>query len=157
MTQRRRVRRWAWAAKGVFSQPRRSFDPAGSPSVLAQVKWFHIRANASSRTDDSDQTTYGEFLRSLDHFSDVFVRALRGAAGVVRVVGWARRPHWTTPPAISSAFSTTTACFKAVRLTAVAHRGRRVADVRLAAIGERLPHVRGAGAAQCLMVLRLNA
>ena len=60
-------------AKGLFAQPRRAVDPRFL-SVLAQVKWFHNRANAFlSRTDDSDQTTYGEFLRS-HHFSDAFAR-----------------------------------------------------------------------------------
>ncbi len=60
-------------AKGVFAQSRRALDPRFL-SVLAQVKRFHIRANAFlGRTDDSDQTTYGEFLRS-HRFSAAFVR-----------------------------------------------------------------------------------
>jgi uncharacterized protein len=60
-------------AKGVFAQPRRVLDPRFL-SVLTQVKRFQIRANAFlSRTDDSDQTTYGEFLRA-HRFSDPFVR-----------------------------------------------------------------------------------
>ena len=60
-------------AKGLFAQPRRVVDPRFL-SVLAQVKCFQIRANAFlSRTDDSDQTTYGEFLRA-HRFSDAFVR-----------------------------------------------------------------------------------
>ncbi len=60
-------------AKGVFAQPRRALDPRFL-SVLAQVKRFHTRANAFlGRTDDSDQTTYGEFLHS-HHFSGAFAR-----------------------------------------------------------------------------------
>ena len=60
-------------AKGVFAQPRRALDPRFL-SVLVQVKRFQMRANAFlRRTDDSDQTTYGEFL-STHRFSDAFVR-----------------------------------------------------------------------------------
>lgn len=60
-------------AKGVFAQPRRALDPRFL-SVLVQVKRFQLRANAFlRRTDDSDQTTYGEFLRT-NRFSDAFVR-----------------------------------------------------------------------------------
>jgi predicted NAD/FAD-binding protein len=60
-------------AKGVFAQPRRALDPRFL-SVLAQVKRFHICANAFlGRTDNSDQITFGEFLRA-NRFSDAFVR-----------------------------------------------------------------------------------
>ncbi|HRE00624.1 MAG TPA: FAD-dependent oxidoreductase, partial [Ilumatobacteraceae bacterium] len=60
-------------AKGVFAQPRRALDPRFL-SVLVQVKRFQMRANAFlRRTDDSDRTTYGEFLRT-HRFSDAFVR-----------------------------------------------------------------------------------
>ena len=60
-------------AKGVFAQPRRALDPRFL-SVLVEIKRFQMRANAFlNRTDDSDQTTYGEFLRS-HRFSDAFVR-----------------------------------------------------------------------------------
>ncbi len=60
-------------AKGVFAQPRRVLDPRFL-SVLTQVKRFQIRANAFlSQTDDSDQTTYVEFLRA-HRFSDSFMR-----------------------------------------------------------------------------------
>jgi predicted NAD/FAD-binding protein len=60
-------------AKGVFAQPRRALDPRFM-SVLVQIKRFQMRANAFlSRTDDSDQTTYGEFLRT-HRFSDAFTR-----------------------------------------------------------------------------------
>jgi len=60
-------------ARGVFAQPRRALDPAFL-SVLVQVKRFQMRAKSFLReTDDSDQTTYGEFLR--DHrCSEPFVR-----------------------------------------------------------------------------------
>ena len=59
--------------RGVFAQPRRLVDPRFL-SILAQVKRFHIRANAFlARTGDADQTTYGEFLRG-EGFSDSFVR-----------------------------------------------------------------------------------
>jgi uncharacterized protein len=60
-------------AKGVFAQPRRALDPRFL-SVLVQIKRFQMRANAFlGRTDDGDQTTYGEFLRT-HRFSDAFVR-----------------------------------------------------------------------------------
>ena len=60
-------------AKGVFAQPRRALDPRFL-SVLVEIKRFQVRANAFlDRTDDSDQTTYGEFLRG-NRFSDAFVR-----------------------------------------------------------------------------------
>ena len=59
--------------RGVFAQPRRVVDPRFL-SILAQVKRFHIRATAFlKRTDDCDQTTYGEFLRG-EGFSHSFVR-----------------------------------------------------------------------------------
>jgi predicted NAD/FAD-binding protein len=59
--------------RGIFAQPRRIVEPRFL-SVLAQIKRFHSRANAFlARTDDADQTTYGEFLRRED-FSDSFVR-----------------------------------------------------------------------------------
>ena len=58
--------------RGVFAQPRRVVDPRFL-SILAEVKRFHTRANAFlTRTDDTDQTTYGEFLRG-ERFSDSFV------------------------------------------------------------------------------------
>lgn len=48
--------------KGIFAQPTRAFDRSFW-AVLGQVKRFHLRANAFlSRTDDTDQTTFGEFL-----------------------------------------------------------------------------------------------
>ena len=60
-------------ARGVFAQPRRALDPAFL-SVLVQIKRFQMRAYSFlRRTDDSDQTTYGEFLRG-HRFSDAFVR-----------------------------------------------------------------------------------
>ncbi len=59
--------------RGIFAQPRRIGDPRFL-SILAQVKRFHIRANSFlTRTDDTDQTTYGEFLRG-EGFSETFVR-----------------------------------------------------------------------------------
>lgn len=59
---------WEYAGgrgpRGVFAQPRRVLDRRFW-SVLAQVKRFHLRAAAFlSDTDDDDQTTYGDFLRS---------------------------------------------------------------------------------------------
>jgi uncharacterized protein len=68
---------WEYAGgrgiRGVFAQPRRVVDRRFWP-VLAQVKRFHVRAAAFLRdTDDSDQTTYGEFLRG-HGFSRSFVR-----------------------------------------------------------------------------------
>jgi predicted NAD/FAD-binding protein len=67
---------WEYAGgrgeRGVFAQPRRVVD-ARFWSVLAQVKKFHLRAAAFLRaTDDSDQTTYGDFLRGRG-FSSLFV------------------------------------------------------------------------------------
>ena len=60
-------------ARGVFAQHRRALDPRFL-SVLAQVKRFQTRATAFlSDTDDSDQTTYGEFLAE-HRFSDSFLR-----------------------------------------------------------------------------------
>ena len=59
--------------RGIFAQPRRFADPRFL-SILAQVKRFQIRANAFlTSTDDTDQTTYGEFLRTLG-FSEGFIR-----------------------------------------------------------------------------------
>ena len=60
-------------ASGVFAQPRRALDPRFL-SVLVQIKRFQMRATAFlKRTHDSDQPTYGEFLRA-HRFSDAFVR-----------------------------------------------------------------------------------
>jgi uncharacterized protein len=60
-------------ARGIFAQPRRVVDRRFL-SVLAHVKRFQIRANAFlRRTDDTDETTYGEFLRA-GGFSDTFTR-----------------------------------------------------------------------------------
>jgi len=60
-------------ARGVFAQPRRTLDPSFL-SVLVQIKRFQMRAAAFlKRTPESDQPTYGEFLRS-HRFSDEFVR-----------------------------------------------------------------------------------
>ncbi len=60
-------------ARGVFAQHRRALDPRFL-SVLAQVKRFQTRATAFlAGTDDSDQTTYGEFLAK-HRFSDSFLR-----------------------------------------------------------------------------------
>lgn len=60
-------------ARGVFAQHRRALDPRFL-SVLAQVKRFQARATTFlAGTDDSDQTTYGEFLAK-HRFSDSFLR-----------------------------------------------------------------------------------
>ena len=57
----------------MFAQHRRALDPRFL-SVLAQVKRFQTRATAFlAGTDDSDQTTYGEFLAK-HRFSDSFLR-----------------------------------------------------------------------------------
>ena len=59
--------------KGILAQPRRIVDRRFL-SVLGQVKRFQIRANDFlERTDDTDRTTYGEFLDA-GSFSDAFVR-----------------------------------------------------------------------------------
>jgi len=60
-------------ARGIFAQPRRVVDRRFL-SVLAHVKRFQIRANTFlRRTDDTDPTTYGEFLHA-GAFSDTFTR-----------------------------------------------------------------------------------
>lgn len=60
-------------AKGIFAQRRRVFDPRFL-SILVQVKRFHVLANTFLRqTDETDQTTYGDFLRS-HRFSERFMR-----------------------------------------------------------------------------------
>lgn len=49
--------------KGLLAQPHRLLDPRFL-RMLVQVKRFHRRASAFlGSTDDSDRTTYGEFLR----------------------------------------------------------------------------------------------
>jgi len=59
--------------KGIFAQRRRAADPRFL-TMLIRVKQFQVRANTFlSETDDSDQTTYGEFLRT-NGFSDSFTR-----------------------------------------------------------------------------------
>ncbi len=56
---------------GIFAQPRRAVDRRFL-GLLAEVKRFHLRANAFlARTDDTDRTTYGEFLRG-EGFSGTF-------------------------------------------------------------------------------------
>lgn len=58
--------------KGVLAQPHRLADPR-FVRMLAQVRRFHRRATAFlARTDDSDETTYGDFLRS-EGFSEHFI------------------------------------------------------------------------------------
>jgi predicted NAD/FAD-binding protein len=58
--------------KGILAQPQRLLDRRFL-GMLLQVKRFHRRAAAFlERTDDSDTTTYGEFL-SDEGFSDHFV------------------------------------------------------------------------------------
>jgi predicted NAD/FAD-binding protein len=58
--------------KGILAQPRRLLDPR-FVGMLLQVKRFHRRAAAFlERTDDSDSTTYGEFLVD-EGFSEHFV------------------------------------------------------------------------------------
>ena len=58
--------------RGILAQPRRLFDRR-FVRMLLQVKRFHRRAAAFlEQTDDSDTTTYGEFLTS-EGFSDHFV------------------------------------------------------------------------------------
>ena len=60
-------------AKGIFAQPRRAVDPRFM-AMLVQVKRFQLRANTFlAETDDTDQSTYGEFLRA-NGFSDSFAR-----------------------------------------------------------------------------------
>lgn len=68
---------WEYAGgrglRGVFAQPRRGVDRKFWP-VLAQVRRFHLLASAFLRvTDDSDQTTYGDFLRRRG-FSSAFTQ-----------------------------------------------------------------------------------
>jgi predicted NAD/FAD-binding protein len=58
--------------KGILAQPRRLLDRR-FVAMLLQVKRFHRRAAAFLQgTDDSDTTTYGEFL-AREGFSDHFV------------------------------------------------------------------------------------
>src|SRR5947208_12117709 len=58
--------------RGLFAQPRRLLD-LDFLRMLKQVKRFHRRAAAFLRaTEDSDETTYGEFLRR-EGFSDYFI------------------------------------------------------------------------------------
>jgi predicted NAD/FAD-binding protein len=58
--------------RGILAQPRRLLDRRFI-GMLRQVKRFHRRAAAFlERTDDSDTTTYGEFLER-EGFSDHFV------------------------------------------------------------------------------------
>jgi len=60
-------------ARGVFAQGTRAADPRFW-SVLAQVRRFHRRARAFlARTEDGDETTYGEFVRA-GRFTAAFVR-----------------------------------------------------------------------------------
>ena len=57
---------------GMLAQPRNLLDPQ-FVRMLLQVKRFHRRASAFLRaSDDSDRTTYGEFLEQ-EGFSDHFV------------------------------------------------------------------------------------
>jgi predicted NAD/FAD-binding protein len=58
---------------GIFAQRRRAVDPRFL-AVLTQVKRFQLRATAFlAETDDTDQTTYGEFIRT-NGFSESFTR-----------------------------------------------------------------------------------
>jgi uncharacterized protein len=58
--------------RGVLAQPRRLLDPQ-FVRMLLQVKRFHRRASAFlAVTDDTDTTTYGEFLER-EGFSEHFV------------------------------------------------------------------------------------
>ena len=58
--------------KGVLAQPRRLFDRR-FVRMLLQVRRFHRRAAAFlERTDDTDQTTYGEFLQQ-EGFGEHFI------------------------------------------------------------------------------------
>ena len=58
--------------KGILAQPHRLADPHFM-RMLVQVRRFHRHAVAFlARTDDSDQTTYGDFLRS-EGFSEHFI------------------------------------------------------------------------------------
>jgi predicted NAD/FAD-binding protein len=58
--------------KGILAQPGRLFDRR-FVAMLVQVKRFHRRASAFlERTDDTDTTTYGEFLEA-EGFSEHFV------------------------------------------------------------------------------------
>src|SRR3954454_7137184 len=58
---------------GIFAQRRRAFDPRFL-SMLAEVKRFQLLAKTFlERTDDRDQTAYGQFLRA-HRFSSRFVR-----------------------------------------------------------------------------------
>jgi predicted NAD/FAD-binding protein len=59
-------------APGILAQPRRALSP-DFLSLLLQVRRFHLRALAFlDQTDDTDQTTFGEFLRG-EGFGDRFV------------------------------------------------------------------------------------
>ncbi len=59
-------------AAGVFAQSRRILDRRFW-SVLTQVRRFHVRAHEFlAKSDDHDQTTYGEFLE-MHGFSEAFV------------------------------------------------------------------------------------
>ncbi|HZX54263.1 MAG TPA: FAD-dependent oxidoreductase, partial [Ilumatobacteraceae bacterium] len=58
---------------GIFAQRRRAFDPRFL-SMLAEVKRFQLLAKTFlERTDDRDQTAYGQFLRA-HRFSSRFIR-----------------------------------------------------------------------------------
>jgi predicted NAD/FAD-binding protein len=58
--------------RGILAQPRRLLDRR-FVAMLLQVKRFHRRAAAFlERTDDADQTTYGDFLTA-EGFSEHFV------------------------------------------------------------------------------------
>ncbi len=60
-------------AKGIFAQRPRVVDPRFL-RMLLQVKRFQLRANAFlAQTDDTDQTTYAEFLRA-HGFSESFMQ-----------------------------------------------------------------------------------
>ncbi|HEY7718361.1 MAG TPA: FAD-dependent oxidoreductase, partial [Pedococcus sp.] len=58
--------------RGILAQPRRLADPR-FVRMLVQIKRFHRRASAFlAGTDDSDTTTYGDFLRA-EGFDEHFV------------------------------------------------------------------------------------
>src|SRR3954453_14811788 len=58
---------------GIFAQRRRAFDPR-FVTMLAEVKRFQLLAKTFlERTDDRDQTAYGQFLRA-HRFSNRFIR-----------------------------------------------------------------------------------
>ena len=96
-------------AKGLFAQPRRAVDPRFL-SVLAQVKWFHNRAQ---RIPEPNRRQRPDHLRRVPPFTPLlrtsFTR-LYAVPLVSCVWSMGTEPHWTTPPGISSGSSTTTAC-----------------------------------------------